>query len=171
VPPHPLDAPHADARAPDTYTAQASVGDVNKGVTNHKNLESSASALLVFGNGDGGGGPLAKMLENVRRCLLCGQAGAGLMAAAAAADPRGGERAPRGTARAHGPLGRGLLPRPRGAHGPRQDAPELVRSGLTNEGCRNDGTWRRHGELYLEFHRGTYTSHGVCGADVAEWRG
>jgi alpha-mannosidase len=42
------------------------VGDVNKGVNNHKNLESSAASLLVFGNGDGGGGPLAKMLENVR---------------------------------------------------------------------------------------------------------
>ncbi|KAF9025150.1 glycoside hydrolase family 38 protein [Hymenopellis radicata] len=51
----------------DTYTAQATVGDVKKGVENHKNLESSTSALLVFGNGDGGGGPLPKMLENLRR--------------------------------------------------------------------------------------------------------
>ncbi|KAH0833839.1 glycoside hydrolase family 38 protein [Lanmaoa asiatica] len=51
----------------DTYTAQATVGDVNKGVSNHKNLESSDSALLVFGNGDGGGGALPKMLENLRR--------------------------------------------------------------------------------------------------------
>ncbi|KAF8991674.1 glycosyl hydrolases family 38 N-terminal domain-containing protein [Cyathus striatus] len=49
----------------DTYTAQATVGDVNKGLTNHKNLESSDTSLLVFGNGDGGGGPLAKMLENL----------------------------------------------------------------------------------------------------------
>jgi alpha-mannosidase len=31
-----------------------------------QNLESSETALLVFGNGDGGGGPLAKMLENVK---------------------------------------------------------------------------------------------------------
>jgi alpha-mannosidase len=30
-----------------------------------QNLESSQDALLVFGNGDGGGGPLAAMLENV----------------------------------------------------------------------------------------------------------
>jgi alpha-mannosidase len=30
-----------------------------------QNLESSQDALLVFGNGDGGGGPLALMLENV----------------------------------------------------------------------------------------------------------
>ncbi|KAI0319402.1 glycoside hydrolase family 38 protein [Amylostereum chailletii] len=51
----------------DTYTAQATVGDVNKGQSNHKNLESNSTALLVFGNGDGGGGPLAKMLENLRR--------------------------------------------------------------------------------------------------------
>ena len=52
----------------DTYTAQATVGDIQKGITNHKNLESNDTALLVFGNGDGGGGPLNKMLENV--CLL-----------------------------------------------------------------------------------------------------
>lgn len=55
----------------DTYTAQATVGDVNKGLTNHKNLESSDTALLVFGNGDGGGGPLPKMLENVSKCHTC----------------------------------------------------------------------------------------------------
>ncbi|KAG1758960.1 galactose mutarotase-like domain-containing protein [Suillus occidentalis] len=52
----------------DTYTAQATVGDVNKGITTHKNLESDATAtLLVFGNGDGGGGALPKMLENLCR--------------------------------------------------------------------------------------------------------
>ncbi|KAI0799601.1 glycosyl hydrolases family 38 N-terminal domain-containing protein [Irpex lacteus] len=72
----------------DTYTAQATVGD---------NLESSDTALLVFGNGDGGGGPLSKMLENLRRI------------------------------RAAGNNNRELPP---------------------------------NGELYLEFHRGTYTSHG-----------
>jgi alpha-mannosidase len=49
----------------DTYTAQATVGDVNRAVAGHKNLESSDTALLVFGNGDGGGGPLPKMMENV----------------------------------------------------------------------------------------------------------
>ncbi|KAL9710479.1 Glycoside hydrolase, 38 vacuolar alpha mannosidase [Leucoagaricus gongylophorus] len=50
-----------------TYTAQATADDANKGLTNHKNLESSDTALLVFGNGDGGGGPLPTMLENLRR--------------------------------------------------------------------------------------------------------
>jgi hypothetical protein len=71
----------------DTYTAQATAGDINKAVTNHKvaylfayittskdnfaqNLESNSTSLLVFGNGDGGGGPLAKMLENVRLLIL-----------------------------------------------------------------------------------------------------
>ena len=75
---------HVDA---DTYTAQASVGDVNKAIANHKvlswspfdstwlfmvmsqNLESNETALLAFGNGDGGGGPLVKMLENVSGAL------------------------------------------------------------------------------------------------------
>ncbi|KAH9970026.1 glycoside hydrolase family 38 protein [Lactifluus volemus] len=51
----------------DTYNAQATAGDINKALTNHKNLESSSTSLLVFGNGDGGGGPLAKMLESLRR--------------------------------------------------------------------------------------------------------
>ena len=55
----------------DIYTTQATVTDVNKGLTNHKVLsryqivESTEKALLVFGNGDGGGGPLAAILENV----------------------------------------------------------------------------------------------------------
>jgi hypothetical protein len=35
-----------------------------------KNLESSDTALLVFGNGDGGGGPLPKMLESVSKSSL-----------------------------------------------------------------------------------------------------
>ncbi|KAL8280086.1 hypothetical protein RQP46_007416 [Phenoliferia psychrophenolica] len=52
-----------------TYTAQASVEDVRNSLNNHKSLQSGAdNALLAFGNGDGGGGPLAPMLENLRRC-------------------------------------------------------------------------------------------------------
>jgi len=56
-------------RLVETYTAQANVDDVKRALEKHKNLESSDTALLVFGNGDGGGGPLAKMLENVS-CVL-----------------------------------------------------------------------------------------------------
>ncbi|KAJ6558184.1 hypothetical protein B0H19DRAFT_1261722 [Mycena capillaripes] len=38
----------------DTYIAQAMVGDVNRAVAGHKNLESSDTSLLIFGNGDSG---------------------------------------------------------------------------------------------------------------------
>ncbi|ETW79602.1 glycoside hydrolase family 38 protein [Heterobasidion irregulare TC 32-1] len=108
----------------DTYTAQATVGDVQKGVRNHKNLESNSTALLVFGNGDGGGGPLAKMLENLRRI--------------------------------------------RGVANNSRELPPVVMGRSVDEFFedakrQSDGgsalpNW--HGELYLEFHRGTYTSHG-----------
>lgn len=108
----------------DTYNAQATFGDVRRGITNHKNLESSNTALLVFGNGDGGGGPLPNMLDSLRR-----------IRAAANQTP---------------------------------DVP-VVHMGTSVEDFYADierdtnygetlPTW--HGELYLEFHRGTYTSHG-----------
>ncbi|KAH8829151.1 glycosyl hydrolases family 38 N-terminal domain-containing protein [Flagelloscypha sp. PMI_526] len=107
----------------DTYTAQATVGDVQKGLTNHKNLESGDTALLVFGNGDGGGGPLNKMLENLRRI--------------------------RAASNEHREL-------PKVSMGSSiedffKDVMDRTSSGKTLP------NW--HGELYLEFHRGTYTSH------------
>ncbi|KAJ4488346.1 glycosyl hydrolases family 38 N-terminal domain-containing protein [Lentinula aciculospora] len=108
----------------DTYTAQASVGDVQKGLTNHKNLESSATSLLVFGNGDGGGGPLAKMLENLRRI-----------------------RATNNHSRDLPPINMG--------HSVDEFFEHLMETTATGKKLPN---W--HGELYLEFHRGTYTSHG-----------
>ncbi|KDQ59961.1 glycoside hydrolase family 38 protein [Jaapia argillacea MUCL 33604] len=108
----------------DTYTAQATVGDVNKGLTNHKNLESSSTSLLVFGNGDGGGGPLAKMLENLRRI--------------------------RATTNNH----RELPPVSMG-----RSVDEFFDE-LADETKMGKTLPNWHGELYLEFHRGTYTSHG-----------
>ncbi|RDB17533.1 Alpha-mannosidase [Hypsizygus marmoreus] len=108
----------------DTYTAQATVGDIYKGQTNHKNLESSQSALLVFGNGDGGGGPLAQMLENLRRI--------------------------RGVTNTH----RELPPVSMG-YSVDEFFDELLKDSKAGKTLPN---W--HGELYLEFHRGTYTSHG-----------
>ncbi|KAH9926632.1 glycoside hydrolase family 38 protein [Epithele typhae] len=108
----------------DTYTAQATVGDVNKGVTNHKNLESSGTSLLVFGNGDGGGGPLEKMLENLRRI-----------------------RAASNHSRDLPPV---LMGRSVDEFFDVLAADSKAGSTLPN--------WS--GELYLEFHRGTYTSHG-----------
>ncbi|KAJ3842876.1 glycosyl hydrolases family 38 N-terminal domain-containing protein [Lentinula raphanica] len=108
----------------DTYTAQASVGDVQKGLSNHKNLESSDTSLLVFGNGDGGGGPLAKMLENLRRI-----------------------RATNNQSRDLPPINMG--------HSVDEFFDHLLESTSSGKKLPN---W--HGELYLEFHRGTYTSHG-----------
>ncbi|KZT05154.1 glycoside hydrolase family 38 protein [Laetiporus sulphureus 93-53] len=108
----------------DTYTAQATVGDVNKGLTNHKNLESSDISLLVFGNGDGGGGPLAKMLENLRRI-----------------------RATANQSRELPPVNMG------------HSVEEFFETVMTNSNAgKKLPNW--NGELYLEFHRGTYTSHG-----------
>ncbi|THH30155.1 hypothetical protein EUX98_g4044 [Antrodiella citrinella] len=108
----------------DTYTAQATVGDIYKGVTNHKNLESSETSLLVFGNGDGGGGPLAKMLENLRRI-----------------------RAASNQSRELPPVDMG-------------HSVEDFFDGLLKESNGGEKLPNWNGELYLEFHRGTYTSHG-----------
>ncbi|KAJ1554061.1 Alpha-mannosidase 2C1, partial [Nowakowskiella sp. JEL0078] len=51
----------------DTYTAQASVRDISFMVKNNKDKEYTNTSLLVYGNGDGGGGPLKAMLERIDR--------------------------------------------------------------------------------------------------------
>ncbi|KAL4795500.1 glycosyl hydrolases family 38 N-terminal domain-containing protein [Aspergillus venezuelensis] len=52
----------------ETYTASAHFGDVKRSVTQHKSLDSDNTSLLVFGKGDGGGGPTFEHLEKLRRC-------------------------------------------------------------------------------------------------------
>jgi alpha-mannosidase len=52
----------------ETYTADAHFGDVRRSVTQHKSLDQDNTSLLVFGKGDGGGGPTWAMLEKLRRC-------------------------------------------------------------------------------------------------------
>jgi len=52
----------------ETYTAQAHFGDVKRSVTQHKSMNEDSTSLLVFGHGDGGGGPTAEMIEKLRRC-------------------------------------------------------------------------------------------------------
>jgi alpha-mannosidase len=52
----------------ETYTADAHFGDVNRSVTQHKSMDQDNTSLLVFGKGDGGGGPTRDMLEKLRRC-------------------------------------------------------------------------------------------------------
>jgi alpha-mannosidase len=55
---------------PTSYNAQADFGELKKGAENNKNLEVTGDALFLFGNGDGGGGPTAPMLEKVGHTLL-----------------------------------------------------------------------------------------------------
>jgi alpha-mannosidase len=106
----------------ETYDAQVTAAELKRSITNHGNLAEDNQSLLLFGNGDGGGGPLASMLERERRFE-------------ALSDTIGG----------------------------------VPRLAITNsvdkffEGIEERTevgkklvTW--HGELYLEFHRGTYTS-------------
>ena len=52
----------------ETYTAEANWGDVKRSVTQHKSLDQDKTSLLVFGKGDGGGGPTFGHLEKLRRC-------------------------------------------------------------------------------------------------------
>jgi alpha-mannosidase len=52
----------------ETYTADAHFGDVRRSVTQHKSMDQDNTSLLVFGKGDGGGGPTREMLEKLRRC-------------------------------------------------------------------------------------------------------
>ncbi|GAA5936917.1 hypothetical protein JCM1841_001406 [Sporobolomyces salmonicolor] len=107
-----------------TYTAQASVDDVLNTWRNHKSLQASPTGLLTFGNGDGGGGPLAPMLENLRRC--------------------------RAVAEQSGEI-------PKVHMGTSVD--EFYQDLLDRtDGGKTLPTWT--GELYLELHRGTATSHG-----------
>ncbi|KAL1963370.1 hypothetical protein VTN77DRAFT_8386 [Rasamsonia byssochlamydoides] len=52
----------------ETYTAEAHFGDVKRSVTQHKSMDQDNTSLLVFGKGDGGGGPTFEHLEKLRRC-------------------------------------------------------------------------------------------------------
>jgi alpha-mannosidase len=52
----------------ETYTAEANFGDVRRSVTQHKSLDQDETSLLVFGKGDGGGGPTWEHMEKLRRC-------------------------------------------------------------------------------------------------------
>ena len=52
----------------ETYTAEAHFGDVKRSITQHKSMDQDPSSLLVFGKGDGGGGPTWGHIEKLRRC-------------------------------------------------------------------------------------------------------
>ena len=106
----------------DTYTAEAHFGDVSRSLSQNKSMDQDPRGLLVFGKGDGGGGPTWEHLEKLRRC--------------------------RGMSDTTG-----LLPRVHMGNSVEDFYDKL-------EKAVADGTkfvtW--YGELYLELHRGTYTS-------------
>ena len=104
----------------ETYTAH--FGDVKRSVTQHKSMDQDNTSLLVFGKGDGGGGPLREHLEKLRRCRgLSDQIG--------------------------------LLPRVKMGNSVDDFFAALE---LKAANGTDFVTW--YGELYFEFHRGTYTT-------------
>jgi alpha-mannosidase len=106
----------------ETYTASAHFGDVRRSVTQHKSLDQDSTSLLVFGKGDGGGGPTFEMLDKLRR--LRGMS-----------DKTG------------------LLPRVKMGDSVDDFFSRLEKKA---ENGTDFVTW--YGELYFEFHRGTYTT-------------
>ncbi|KAJ3176169.1 Alpha-mannosidase 2C1 [Irineochytrium annulatum] len=51
----------------DTYSAQGTVDEVVKCLKNNKDKSYSNKSLYLYGNGDGGGGPLIPMIERINR--------------------------------------------------------------------------------------------------------
>ena len=51
----------------DTYNAEATVAELHREGATYKDHGRSHHSLMVFGHGDGGGGPTAEMLERLRR--------------------------------------------------------------------------------------------------------
>jgi alpha-mannosidase len=101
----------------DTYNADASVKQLRENARNYKDHDRSRHSLMLFGWGDGGGGPTKKMLEYITR----------------AKDLQG-------------------LPRT-----------QIRSSAEFFELLEKDNTDRVKmvGELYFEYHRGTYTTQAA----------
>ena len=51
----------------DTYSSAADAGDILRTAREYKSVDHSQTSLLVFGHGDGGGGPTREMLETLAR--------------------------------------------------------------------------------------------------------
>jgi alpha-mannosidase len=98
----------------DTYNAEASVAELRRNARDYKDHQHSRRSMLVFGHGDGGGGPTRTMIETLGR----------------ARDLQG-------------------LPRTR------IQMPEQFFDELEAEPGERPVVV---GELYLEYHRGTYTT-------------
>ncbi|KAF7122120.1 hypothetical protein CNMCM5793_000076 [Aspergillus hiratsukae] len=51
----------------ETYNADAEFSELVNSIDQHKSLDQDASSLLIFGKGDGGGGPTFQQIERLRR--------------------------------------------------------------------------------------------------------
>ncbi|CUM62965.1 uncharacterized protein PRCAT00000525001 [Priceomyces carsonii] len=112
-----------------TYTANAHFGEVVRSQSQHKNLRDVPTGLLLFGRGDGGGGPTEEMLEKLRRC--------------------------RGFANETA-----AIPTVHLGHTVEEFYDDVLDR---SQGGSSLPSWC--GEIYLEFHRGTYTTQ----ADVKKF--
>lgn len=101
----------------DTYNAIVTVGQLRENARNYKDHDRSRQSLMLFGFGDGGGGPTRQMIEHLRR----------------ARDLQG---LPRTSIRSSDEFFQRL----------EKDCADRV---------------RLIGELYFEYHRGTYTTQAV----------
>lgn len=106
----------------ETYTSEANWGDCMRSITQHQSLDQDKTSLLVFGKGDGGGGPTMEHIEKLRRC--------------------------RGVSDTIG-----FLPRVHQGNSVDDFFDQLEKKEINGQ---KFVTW--YGELYLEFHRGTYTT-------------
>ncbi len=100
-----------------TYTAVVSVAQLRENARNYKDHDRSRESYLLFGHGDGGGGPTKAMLETLRRVKDL-------------------EGVPRTTIRT-----------------PSEFFARLEKDNIDRA--------RIIGELYFEYHRGTYTSQAA----------
>lgn len=105
----------------ETYTAQMIPKEMLDSVERHRDLNYTNKSLLLYGNGDGGGGPLPSMIERAER-----------------------------------------LKSVDGMPKLRHSTPNEFYDALEKDSKKID-VWK--GELYLEFHRGTYTSQ----AHIKKW--
>lgn len=108
-----------------TYTASAHFGDIWRLQHQHKNLGQLSQSMLLYGHGDGGGGPTEEMIEKIRRC--------------------------RGLANTLG-----LMPNVHLGCTVDDFYDEILKN--LNQG-EDLPLWL--GEMYLEYHRGTYTTQAL----------
>ncbi|GMM37947.1 alpha-mannosidase [Saccharomycopsis crataegensis] len=105
-----------------TYTSDANWGDVKRSLSQHKNLAYDQKGLMLYGHGDGGGGPSPEQIDKLRRC-------------------RGISETVGGMPKVH--VGNTI-----------KEFYDIILKN-TDNGSKLPA-W--NGELYFEFHRGTYTT-------------